>query len=1565
MNIFKSKRKSEIEKAKTTNRANHFRFPLSRFPLLLALLTLAFSLQPSTLFGQPVPTYFTNLLFTGVTNDTTVNVTPPNNPTLFNGITYWFPIGGTNVPSTNGVAGINLIPGRYTVSLAGVARSWTVNVPNNGGLAINAMNYSTNLVVYSGITGVVGVGGITVFGPTGGTVTVSNNPASSGVQSVQPTNTLLSTVIGPVLWSSTNFDVFGTAGTLFGSLGVSVSNYVASVGLNNTNFTTAQIAALGTASSNYTTAQLSAQIATAGAQATNFASNIGLNGSNNVASQIAGVGSAATNFANALGANNTNFTTSQIGALGTASTNFANGIGQNLTNFVNSVPGLSGGAATNYANQIGANNTNFTTSQIGALGTASTNYANSIGQNLTNLVNTLPAANGSQWTNYANQVGGNNTNFTTVQVGSLGIASTNFANAIGLNGSNNTASAAGTLGTQSTNFALGIGANNTNFTTAQIGAAGSQATNYANSIGQNLTNFVNSVPGLSGTAATNYANQVGADNTNFTTSQIGTLGAASTNFANVIGLNGSNNTASAIGAAGSQATNFASLIGANNTNFTTAQIGSLGTASTNFANVIGLNGSNNVSSQIAGAGLASTNFANLIGANNTNFTASQIGVLGTASTNYTQAQVGTAGSQATNFANSIGANNTNYTQSQIATAGSQATNFANGIGSQSTNYANSVGLGATNLANTKVAQGNGTAINLTSTNQPVVNGLNMLETPTGNTATIGLQTGSGVMQFLLLSNGNGHLGAADFSIGSNSATTGKFIANQSEFAPVNQANTNVVGTQTNLYLDTNIIYVNACSFAGWPVVGYYFWTNNALTNPVNGAYFTNTGPGLFAFMTNGVLIESSATLTNSAWTGIGSMSTIYGSTWKGGTRFNYIAGQDVVGTVPNAATAATATVASNLQTGALVTNLQFIGTLAATNFTGAFAGDGSQVTNLNLSQSKAGMLPLNQWLALYGAGNPNGKSNAYHVAATIQTNNEIWSGPNFSQSNGWLFADVTLTNTPSAGIAYNGVDGNWGVAAWGANAAPNSYARFRWTVTIPPSGMPFNYFEVGVSTNTLANVSQISATANAKFVGLRLNTSQAFQIFNGGSGVIEFPAWGANLWTNGTYSICGFLSPSNLSLCVVFPSHTNEGRGFIPIPGNLSPSALSNIVAIWSGPGAILTSAGGRTNTQSINPRTGIEDRGDFLIFDNDSHVGPGQTAGDRIRLVEPSSYDSGSNHGNLAVVLHGNNGSYADPFDIRVSDEPTNGESVVNFFNGLLTNNFSILSFSGDAANTGHQDTWATSNSIACIDSAIAYARRIHPYTNIVLICESAGGASGFDYIASRHEKISAAVFMYSIYDITNRYPNQVSDINLAYGGSTAAQFATLFNLGAYSGDPSGIPLERFQGFPPTLIIKSFGDTVVTCTNQTDLFVKLMGGNPATSNATPTLAISTNLPLMPLLWDYGVNGASGIHGGQCFTTNALSTTLAFLQQALAISARDVSAIGADVKVNATLTSGGLLSELNGAGWFRTNAPSLNDLPNPGMAMMWNSNGLSGTNNFFVGANSNGVIQNLRMVFGP
>ncbi len=212
--------------------------------------------------------------------------------------------------------------------------------------------------------------------------------------------------------------------------------------------------------------------------------------------------------------------------------------------------------------------------------------------------------------------------------------------------------------------------------------------------------------------------------------------------------------------------------------------------------------------------MASTNFANLIGANNTNFTASQIGVLG----NGLHQPHASAGGNRLSSQPRIcelhrGEQYQLHSISDCHGLSSQATNFANGIGSQSTNYANSVGLGATNLANTKVAQGNGTAINLTSTNQTVVNGLNMLETPTGNTATIGLQTGSGVIQFLLLSNGNGHLGAADFSVGSNSATTGKFIANQSEFAPVNQANTNVVGTQTNLYLDTNIIYVNACSFA--------------------------------------------------------------------------------------------------------------------------------------------------------------------------------------------------------------------------------------------------------------------------------------------------------------------------------------------------------------------------------------------------------------------------------------------------------------------------------------------------------------------------------------------------------------------------------------------------------------------------------------------------------------------------------------------------------------------------------------------------------------------------------
>ena len=138
------------------------------------------------------------------------------------------------------------------------------------------------------------------------------------------------------------------------------------------------------------------------------------------------------------------------------------------------------------------------------------------------------------------------------------------------------------------------------------------------------------------------------------------------------------------------------------------------------------------------------------------------------------------------------------------------------------------------------------------------------------------------------------------------------------------------------------------------------------------------------------------------------------------------------------------------------------------------------------------------------------------------------------------------------------------------------------------------------------------------------------------------------------------------------------------------------------------------------------------------------------------------------------------------------------------------------------------------------------------------------------------------------NCYPTHISDANTAFGGSTAAEFATTFNNNEWFGDSSGIPLNQFQGVP-ILCVSSFGDSIVPKTNQTDLLVRGLGGTPATSNAVNTLVTFTNLPLTPLLWDYGVNGAaggSGGHGYQCLSTNSLNVTLAFLKACIAIAQR-------------------------------------------------------------------------------
>jgi hypothetical protein len=94
------------------------------------LLLSAFQLFSFSAFAV-TPVVFTNAHFTGTRNNSRITITPAaaNNPQVVSNVT----VAGVPISliPTNGVARTNLVAGDYTVSLAGIARTWTISVPDS------------------------------------------------------------------------------------------------------------------------------------------------------------------------------------------------------------------------------------------------------------------------------------------------------------------------------------------------------------------------------------------------------------------------------------------------------------------------------------------------------------------------------------------------------------------------------------------------------------------------------------------------------------------------------------------------------------------------------------------------------------------------------------------------------------------------------------------------------------------------------------------------------------------------------------------------------------------------------------------------------------------------------------------------------------------------------------------------------------------------------------------------------------------------------------------------------------------------------------------------------------------------------------------------------------------------------------------------------------------------------------------------------------------------------------------------------------------------------------------
>ena len=174
--------------------------------------------------ASATPLVFTAVQMTGSTNDITINLTPVNNPVIWNGNFYWLPPGGTNLTTTNGVGYINLIPGKYNAYITGLAQSWQLNVTNSATL-VNAANLPQNLTFYSGVQNLTGINGVNVSSTVPGNYLVDgsaflNASVSNATSGVFPYN----------LAASTNLPISG----LQGGAGILTNNYAGNVNLSGT-----------------------------------------------------------------------------------------------------------------------------------------------------------------------------------------------------------------------------------------------------------------------------------------------------------------------------------------------------------------------------------------------------------------------------------------------------------------------------------------------------------------------------------------------------------------------------------------------------------------------------------------------------------------------------------------------------------------------------------------------------------------------------------------------------------------------------------------------------------------------------------------------------------------------------------------------------------------------------------------------------------------------------------------------------------------------------------------------------------------------------------------------------------------------------------------------------------------------------------------------------------------------------------------------------------------------------------------------------------------------------------
>lgn len=520
----------------------------------------------------------------------------------------------------------------------------------------------------------------------------------------------------------------------------------------------------------------------------------------------------------------------------------------------------------------------------------------------------------------------------------------------------------------------------------------------------------------------------------------------------------------------------------------------------------------------------------------------------------------------------------------------------------------------------------------------------------------------------------------------------------------------------------------------------------------------------------------------------------------------------------------------------------------------------------------------------FGGGNTASNLNQFQASQNLATNSVFQDNWGVTSNNAaWQISAMGVTNNgflydtdPSGGNAYAQYPILFG-------ASPRNFSIVS-SLLIPPNNSAGNNIAVFGFTTNVAGAAMSDQT-HIRGIGLNTFGGGGLQLYRfPGSASVLTPPWGSNrLGTNVLMQFNAMGDPSNFCGSLVWPNHAHEIRFTYAWSQDSAISSLtmSNLIIYEAnGSNVVFGGIGGRLGTQTIAPRDNLYEN-DQVYPTLTSHVSPGMGQGDAIRIVIPANY-SETNPPFLLLTLHGNHGTLANAtYDGVIGDEPLNGETIPGYFNNLsLSNNCIIAEYEGDFTTPAVKDTWGTTNSLACIDNLVAFIRQRWAFSGIVLFLESAGGATGRNYIESRHEPVIGVIYNHAVNSISNTYAAgiNVSDINTAYGGSTLAQLASKFDASiGWSGDCSALPVSSFQGVP-VLCISSFGDLTVNKTNQTDVLVRNLGGVPAMSNSVTSVSIVTRSAITGAgVWDIGVNGAGNNHGWQCYNSDAQNYTIQFV----------------------------------------------------------------------------------------